>query len=264
MTAERTAREPIATTFSTSIGAANPDRVSLRDLDLAADVIGAMSYTETLLLAVTGRRPSPAEVRVTDAVLVSLIDHGMQPSALVSRLTFDAAPDALQGAIAAGLLGAGSSVLGSMDHAARLLDEIGGAVRAGAEERAAVTAAVDALLADDRKIPGVGHRLHKRRDPRASRLLEVSAREGIAEDEIRRLHLIAELAAERTGTALPVNATGAAAAILLGVGLPWRLQRGVAVISRAAGLLAHIGEESEQPISPEFRRVLRAATWLDD
>lgn len=264
MNAERNAREPIPTSFSTAIGGANTERVELRGLDLSGDVIGSMSYTETLLLAVTGRRPAPAAVRVTDAVLVSLIDHGMQPSALVSRLTFDAAPDALQAAIAAGLLGAGSSVLGSMDHAARLLDEIGSVVRSGVDERLAAADAVTAILSEGRKIPGVGHRLHKRRDPRATRLLEVAAAEGIAEDEIRRLRLVADIAAERTGATLPINATGAAAAILLGVGLPWRLQRGVAVISRAAGLLAHIGEEIEQPISPEIRRVLRAASWLDE
>lgn len=253
---------PVA--FTTEIGHANTERITLRGADLTADLMGQASYTEVLLLAVTARRPSRAEVRVTDAVLVSLVDHGMQPSALASRITYSAAPDAVQGAIAAGLLGAGNSVLGSMDQAGRMLTAIDQEVALGTEESEAVSSAVDRLLAVGERIPGLGHRLHRHEDPRATRLLEIAAEEGIAEAESRRLRLAAEIAVERTGKRLPINATGAAAAILLAVGIPWKLQRGVAIISRAAGLLAHIGEEIERPITAEVRRALRNASWLGE
>ena len=250
--------------FVTGIGHANESRITLRGADLTADLMGTATYTEVLLLAVTERRPTPHEVRVTDAVLVSLVDHGMQPSALASRITFSAAPDAVQGAIAAGLLGAGNSVLGSMDQAARLLTRIDDAVQGGRSELDAVSTAVDALLASGERVPGVGHRLHKKEDPRATRLMAIAVEEGIAVAEIRRLRQVAETVVSRTGKRLPINATGAAAAILLAVGIPWKLQRGVAIISRAAGLLAHIGEEIEHPITAEVRRALREASWLED
>lgn len=247
--------------ITTNVGRANPQRIELRGHDLVNDLMGQASYTETLLLGITGRRPSPAEIHVVDAVLVSLVDHGLQPSALAARLTYAAAPDAVQGALAAGLLGAGSELLGSMEQAGKLLSAIGEAVRGGAAAATAAEREVSRLLAADLRVPGFGHQLHRDGDPRASRLLQVARETGIAGDEVGWLALIgAEL--KRTDRPVAPNATGVAAAILLGVGIPWRLHRGVAIVSRAAGLLAHIAEEIKQPITPLVRDALRRASWL--
>ncbi|MBE1489542.1 citryl-CoA lyase [Plantactinospora soyae] len=250
--------------ISTNVGHANAQRIELRRYDLVDDLIGHTSYTETLLLTVTGRRPSAAQVGAVDAVLVSLVDHGMQPSALAARLTYSAAPDALQGALAAGVLGAGSSLLGSMEQAGKLLADIGAEVRAGTGPRGAAERAVNRILDDGRRVPGFGHGLHRDGDPRAIRLLEVASELGVAVEETGWLAAVGAAIEERTGRRLVVNATGAAATILLGVGIPWHLHRGLAIISRTAGLLAHIGEELDQPIAPQVRNALREASWLTE
>lgn len=250
--------------ITTSVGHANAQRIELRRFDVVEELIGYASYTETLLLAVTGKRPSSAQARAVDAVLVSLVDHGMQPSALAARLTYSAAPDALQGALAAGVLGAGSSLLGSMEQAGKMLHEIGTAVRAGKRLRAAAEDAVGRILDDGQKVPGFGHLLHRDGDPRARRLLQVATELGVAGEETDSLAVVGAVINERTGRNLVVNATGAAAAILLGVGIPWHLHRGVAIVSRTAGLLAHIGEERDRPIAPQVRNALREASWLDE
>lgn len=257
-------RQVRALGMSTNIGRANSRRIELRGYDLVDDLIGKVSYAEALLLAVTGRRPTSAEVGALDAVLVSLIDHGMQPSALAARLTYSGAPDAVQGAMAAGLLGAGSSLLGSMEQVGRLLSDIGEAVRAGTDPRSAAKREVTRILEETRRVPGFGHRLHHHGDPRGTRLLQVAETLGVATEEMSWLTMVGAEIEAQTGRRVAVNATGAAAAILLGIGVPWRLQRGIAIVSRAAGLLAHIGEEVESPITPAVRSALRAASWLDD
>jgi citrate synthase len=264
MGTERSEANPLLGGVSTQVGHANAERITLRGHDLVDDLLGHASYTETLLLAVTGRRPSHATVRVVDAVLVSLVDHGMQPSALASRLTYAAAPDAVQGAMAAGLLGAGSSLLGAMEQTGKLLHDIGAAARAGTPPRDAARLEVEGTIAAGRRVAGFGHALHRDGDPRGRRLLEVAAEAGVAADETGWLALVGEELEAQTGRSLAVNATGAAGAILLGAGVPWRLHRGVAIVSRAAGLLAHIGEEVDQPITPHVRTALRQASWLHE
>lgn len=248
--------------LTTAIGHANSRRVHLRGHDLVDELLGRRSYTEALLLAVKGELPTRPEAAAVDAVLVSLIDHGMQPSALAARMTYSAAPDAVQGAMAAGLLGTGGSILGSMEQAGEMLHDIGTSVAGGATAEDAAATVVGDILAAGRKVPGFGHRLHRAGDPRGARLLGVAADLGVATDEIVWLDHVRVRVRALTGRELMVNATGAAAAILLAVGIPWQLHRGVAMVSRAAGLIAHIGEEIAQPVTPELRRALRAASWL--
>lgn len=253
----------MAEPMRTDVGHANAERITLRGHDVV-DLVGQVSFTQAALLAITGAMPTAAEVRVADAVFVTFIDHGLQPSALAARLTYAVAPEAVQGAVAAGLLGVGSKILGTLEQTGRLLVEVADAVEAGATEDDAVADVVAAELAAGRRIPGIGHALHRDGDPRARPLLAVAAREGVAADEIRRLHAIVDLTTARTGKALPANAAGVSAALLLGIGVPWRLQRGFSMISRAAGLVAHIGEEIERPLAPAVRESLRAASWLSE
>ncbi|MEV4097910.1 citryl-CoA lyase [Streptosporangium saharense] len=253
--------------IGTAVGAADEHHVQVRGLDLVDDLIGELTYTEVALLAVTGRRPTPAEAKVVDAVLVSLLDHGLTPSALAARLTFWSAPEAIQGAVAAGLLGAGSVLLGSMEGCGRLLtdvaDDVADHVATGAEAREAVDTRLRAIVDAGGRIPGLGHSLHRDGDPRAGKLLAVARDQGVAARHVEHLELVVERAAALTGKALPLNATGAAAALLLEVGVPWRLHRGFALMSRTAGLVAHVGEELESPIAPAVRAALRAASRIE-
>ncbi|MER7212837.1 citryl-CoA lyase [Streptosporangium sp. NPDC000239] len=249
--------------IGTAVGAADEHHVQVRGLDLVDDLIGELTYTEVALLAVTGRRPTPAETKVVDAVLVSLLDHGLTPSALAARLTFWSAPEAIQGAVAAGLLGAGSVLLGSMEGCGRLLTDIADDVADGAAARDAVETRLRAIVDAGGRIPGLGHSLHRDGDPRAGKLLDVARDQKVAARHVEHLELVVELAAALTGKALPLNATGAAAALLLEVGVPWRLHRGFALMSRTAGLVAHIGEELESPLAPAVRAALRTASRIE-
>lgn len=257
-------RRTVQLELGTAIGWANTHSVSVRGLDVVDDLIGEVTYTEMALLTVTGRRPTQAEVRVVDAVLVSLVDHGLQPSALVTRLTYHVAPEAIQAAVAAGLLGAGSLILGSMEACGRLLSAIRDDVAAGGVLNDAVSARVRAITDSGGRIPGVGHALHRDGDPRATKLLAVAGREGVASAEVDSLLSVVEQAALITQRQLPLNTTGVAAALLLGVGIPWQLHRGFALMSRCAGLVAHVGEELDSPITPAVRQALRDASWLEE
>src|SRR3979409_92421 len=92
---------------STWIGTTTPDTITVAGLDLPSEVMGRLTLTELAYLLVSKREPTAGERRVLDAVLVSLADHGLTPSALAARLTYTGAPEAIQGAVAAGLLGPG-------------------------------------------------------------------------------------------------------------------------------------------------------------
>src|SRR5512141_1676936 len=97
--------------FPTSLGTSTPDRILLMGEDLT-DLMGTVGFGELAFWLVTLRRPTPGETRVFEAVLVALADHGFTPTAIAARLTYLSAPDSLQGALAAGLLGGGSRFLG--------------------------------------------------------------------------------------------------------------------------------------------------------
>jgi citrate synthase len=186
-------------------------------------------------------------------VLISLVDHGVTPSALAARLTYSSAPEALQGAVAAGLLGAGTVLLGSMEAAGQLLDQI---AETGTAEGARQV--VQSWRDAGRRIPGLGHALHKEADPRADPLLRVADDAGLSGRYVAAVRGLPEAMEAATGHRLPLNATGAVAALLLELGLPWQMHRGVALASRAVGLLAHVMDEAADPISPALREAFRA------
>src|SRR5918995_1328872 len=118
------------TWLRTGIGASDADSITLMGRDLATDLMGNVTLTELTFLMVQRRMPSPEETRLLDAVLVSLADHGLTPTVLAARLTHTGAPESIQGAIAAGLLGAGSVFLGVVEDTVRFLDAAGDDVEA--------------------------------------------------------------------------------------------------------------------------------------
>jgi citrate synthase len=240
----------------TNLATHDADHIWVRGVDLAGEAMDGMSFGGIVLLLITGRKPEPVEVRLVDAVLVSLVEHGMTPSAMVSRVTYSLAPDSIQGAVAAGLLGIGGTVLGSMEGCGELLEEVELRVAAGEGRLAVVTDIIGRLRAAGRRVPGIGHAFHKRGDPRAIRLMAMAEELGYAAGHLETLRMLAG-AASSDGKPLPINVTGAVAAVLLGIGLPWQLHRGFALIARTAGLVAHIGEERESPITGSIRALIR-------
>jgi len=178
---------------------------------------------------------------------VAIAEHGLVPSVQAARMTYAAGPEAMQGAVAAGILGCGSVILGSAENAGRFLSDV--RARAdGGDLAAAARAAIEDCRAAKRPFPGYGHPLHRTADPRAARVLTVAAEAGLAGP-----HAAAARAAERaivevTGKSLVLNVSGAIPAVLLGVGYPVAALRGVPMLARTASLIAHLNEELADPI----------------
>ncbi len=244
-------RSPDPEYLQTSIGWSTADRITLAGQDLPADIMGRLSLTELAYLLLVKREPTPGERRLLDAVLVSLADHGLTPSALAARLTYTGAPEAIQGAVAAGLLGAGSVFLGPTGDTAQFLAQ---ALRDHAGDTDDETLhevarrAVAARVAASERVPGLGHPVHRVTDPRTPRLYELAEEEGLLGPHLRLLRLVATVHEETTGRRLPINGAGAGGALLVDLGVPPDSVRGFVLIARTAGLVAHIAEEAEHPI----------------
>jgi citrate synthase len=215
-----------------------------RDADLVEDLMGKKTFTEVMLMQILGRTPRPVDIRITDVVLIVLMEHGLTPSAIATRLIYMSAPENLQGAVSAGLLAVGSSFIGTMENCSGLLDRITAASNPDAEalDIAQHYKAIKAA------VPGFGHHLHKPVDPRAYKLLEMGRAEpDLQGDKIRALEILSKAVDTVAGRLITINATGAVAALLGEIGIPTSVMRGFAVISRSAGLVAHIVEEQQSP-----------------
>lgn len=235
-----------STTPHTAISASTTDTIVVRGRDLTGELIGRTSFTAYFHLLVTGRDASAVELAVLDATLVAIAEHGFVPSVQAARMTYAAAPDALQGAVAAGLLGCGSVILGAAEAAGRLLHEVVTAAAASDLESAA-EAAVRARVDLRQPIPGYGHPLHKMRDPRVDALFDVARRAGADQTYIEVAQCIEGLLPRMVGKSLMLNVSAAIPAVLLGIGFPLAGLKGVPLLARTAGLIAHLVEESETP-----------------
>jgi citrate synthase len=215
--------------------------------------MGHSSFADVAFLLASGREPSERESRLFNAVLVALAEHGLTPTALAARFTYTGAPEALQGALAAGLLGAGTVFLGPVEDTARFLHEILVELPTDVDDAdvdlAGLAAeAVEAAVVAGRKIPGLGHPIHKQTDPRTPRIYAIAEETGLAGRHLRLLEHVAAAHRKATGKALPINGAGAAGAALADLGFPPFLARGFALLARVAGLVGHLAEEAESPI----------------
>jgi citrate synthase len=218
--------------------------MSYRDVDLVEDLIGKKTFTEVMIMQILGRDARPVDLRIVDAVLVTLMEHGMTPSAIATRLIYMSAPENLQGAVASGLMAVGSRFVGTMENCSRLLDR----VRQAADGEAEALAIAREFHASRRALPGFGHHLHKPDDPRSIKLLALAEAEPeLQGDSLKALRLLASAIDATYGKHITINATGAVAALLSEIGVPTDLMRGFAVISRAAGLVSHVAEEQQSP-----------------
>ncbi|MGH9031093.1 MAG: citryl-CoA lyase [Acidimicrobiia bacterium] len=245
----------------TWIGSSDADRITVAGRDLPAEIMGRLSLTELAYLLVTRREATPGQRRILDAVLVSLADHGLTPSALAARFTYTGAPEAIQASVAAGLLGAGSVFLGPAGDTAQFLADAlgehpGEPGEAGLRDLA--EQAVAARRTAGQRVPGLGHPVHREEDPRTPRLYELAEEEGLLGPHLRLLRLVAVANEDATGRHLPINGAGAAGAALADVGVPPASVRGFVLIGRTAGLVAHLAEEAEHPIGrPLWQEVER-------
>jgi citrate synthase len=224
---------------STRISHASADRVDVRGRDLAGDLMGRLGFTEYFHLLLTGREPTEDERFFLDLVLVSIAEHGLMPSNVAARMTFAADPGSLQGAVAAGILGAGPVILGATEECAKLLEQA--RVRGAGE-------AVREIRDAKGRVPGFGHPLHRQLDPRAERILQLADERAVGGTYVALARELRVAVEETWGWPLTLNVSLAIAAVLLDLGYPPFVARAVPILARTAGLLAHLQEEEEHPI----------------
>ena len=230
-----------------AICTSDADTITVRGHDLCGDIIGKMDFTSYFWLLVTGATPSETQRFFANAVLTAIAEHGLVPSVVAARMTYAAAPEAFHGAVAAGLLGCGSVVLGSAEVAGRCYADL---VAATGDAAIADVAAegIRRLRAEKRAIPGFGHPQHAAGDPRALLLLDLAERHGIVGPHITMLYAIRDALPDVIGRALPINVNGAIPAVMLDVGFPVAALKGISLLARTASLIAHLQEETERPI----------------
>jgi citrate synthase len=233
---------------SSAISTADFERVTVRGRDLAADLMGSVSFTDFFFFLATGRMPSVEQRFFLDLALVAIAEHGLTPSVQAARMTYAADPSALQGAVAAGVLGCGTVVLGTADLARVLIDEVLARIDVGASPDEAAEQIARERRAAGRPMPGFGHPLHKPADPRADRMIALARERGVAGRGVDCATRLTGAVARAWGKPLPMNVSMAIAATLRDLDVPASLVRGVPILARTAGLLAHLGEEAEAPI----------------
>lgn len=228
--------------WRTAIAFGDKHSVVLRGYDLL-DLVGNVSFAEAFLLLARGELPPPGHARLLEAMMVSVLDHGIVPSSIVTRyLASSGTP--LQAAVAGGVLSFGDTYGGACEQLGEQLALRAGAVREGKISRdLAAKEIVAHFRASGSKVPGYGHALHPEGDPRVPRLYAIADQNGVTgeysrlgksvEDELRRVK----------GRPLPMNQDGALAALGLDMGLDWRLLRALAFVPRSAGLAVHAVEE---------------------
>ena len=238
--------------LKSDLGWSTADKIVVRGHDLVDELLGKASLGDVAFLELKGRLPTKKESVVFNAITVTLVEHGMTPSAIAARLTYYGAPESLQGAVAAGLLGMGDRFGGSAEAAARMLQEALQEAEPRVDLQALASRIVGEHKAVKRTIAGLGHPVHKPVDPRTARLFELAAANGFSGRYVELMQRVGDEATRAYGRDLPVNATGAIGAIASELGISWRVCRGLAVMARAIGLVAHLQEEMDEPLAPEI------------
>jgi citrate synthase len=243
----------------TRISQASPDRVEVRGRDLAADVMGRLTFTEYAHLLLTGREPTEDERFFFDVLLVSIAEHGLMPSNVAARMTLAADPGSLHGAVAAGLLGAGPVLLGTAETCALLLEELQARVAGGEEPDAVASEAARRLHDAGDRLPGFGHPLHRPVDPRAERILQLADERRVSGSHVRLARSLRDAAADVWQKPLPMNVSMPIAAVLLDLGYGPGVVNAVPILARTAGLLAHLVEERQEPVGFALAAAAEAA-----
>lgn len=239
----RDSKGPESSGAVTRICGYDADSISVRGRDLVADLMGSYSFTEAFLLQALGELPDERQRQIVDAVLVTIMEHGLVPSAVVARLTHYGAPESYQGAIAAGLLGVGDRYAGTASECGALLERIVDG-EAGEAERI-----VREYREARRPLPGFGHPIHQETDPRVARLLAIVGETGCDGQYLAAMQELEETLNRVLGKHLVTNISAAIGAALAEAGIPSGMMRGVILVARCAGLVGHLFEESRNPIA---------------
>lgn len=231
-----------------AISTSTHEAITVRGKDLCRDIMGKVDFTSYFWFLVTGEEPSETQVFFANAVLAAIAEHGLVPSVVASRMTFAAAPEAFQGAVAAGLLGCGSVVLGSAEVCGQFIAALCEKARESGDIEGEALNGVRSLRARKKAIPGFGHPLHSEGDPRANLLFSMAEDRGVVGEHVAMLRAVKAAIPEVIGRDLPVNVNGAIPTVMLDVGFPLAALKGISLLARTASLIGHLHEESERGI----------------
>src|SRR4051795_3170626 len=195
-----------------------PDRIEVRGRDLTGDLMGRLSFTEYFHLLLTGAEPTDDQRFFLDLLLVSIAEHGLMPTNVAARMTLAADPGSLQGAVAAGILGAGPVLLGTSEECARLLEQAQERVAAGGEPAAVAGDLAREIHSSGSRLPGFGHPVHRPLDPRAERILELADERGVSGPYVELARAFRDAAATVWGRPLTLNVSMPIAAVMLDLG----------------------------------------------
>jgi len=248
---------------SSRIGQAYPDRVEVRGRDLARDLMGRLSFTELFHLLLTGDEPTDDQRFFLDVLLVSFAEHGMMPTNVAARMTLAAAPESLQGALAAGILGAGPVILGTSEACAQLLEDAQRNVSQGSSPAEVAAEIAGAFHRHGTRIPGFGHPVHRPVDPRAERILALADERGASGPHVLLARALRDAAAGEWGRPLTMNVAMPTAAVMLDLGFPASVVKSVPLLARTAGLLAHLAEERARPIGLDLAKAAEDAVTYE-
>jgi citrate synthase len=235
-----------------NISQARPDRVEVRGRDLTGDLMGRLTFTEYFHLLLTGREATDEQRFFLDLLLVAIAEHGMMPTNVAARMTLAADPGSLQGAVAAGILGAGPVILGTSEACADLLTEAKRKVDGGRNPEEAAMDLAKGFHGAGERVPGFGHPVHKPLDPRAEKILELADEHEVSGAYAGLARAFREAVREVWGKPLTMNVSMPMAAVMLDLGFEAETVKAVPILARAAGLLAHLAEERENPIGLEM------------
>ena len=224
-----------------SISQAYPDRVEVRGRDLTGDLMGRVGFTAYFHLLLTGSEPTDEQLEFLDLMLVAIAEHGLMPSNVAARMTLAADPESLQGAVAAGILGAGPLLLGTSAECARLLSGALGAGTTPDEVARGSTQRASACRAS--AIPCTGRSTLARSGSSSWRTHAASAARTSPSPVS-----CATPSPTTWGKPLPMNVSMPIAAVLLDLGFPVAAVESVPILARTASLLAHLAEERERPL----------------
>jgi citrate synthase len=226
----------------------DPHRIEIRGKDLANEIMGHYGFTDFFFFLVTGKKPTEDQRFFLDLLLVSIAEHGLTPTAQAARMTLAAAPDSLQGAVAAGILGCGTVVLGTAELCAKVLAEAAARVAAGEDSNEVVSDIASTTRRQGGKMPGFGHPIHHPVDPRAERILALAEERGVAGRHVDLLKRLRPAVATAWGKPLPLNVSGPIAAVLMDLDFPPTMIKAVPILARTAGILGHLAEEQRRPL----------------
>jgi citrate synthase len=237
----------VSAEFQTTISDVQEGRVVIRGFS-HEEIMETLTYAEATFLTLVGRLPSPAEGKLTNAMLTSLLDHGFVAATVSAARYIASGNPEFVPAVSGGLLAAGQNTL-SPEHSFELIEHARAIKeRDGLSDEDAARVVIDEVRAAGRRVPGFGHPIHRDGDFRARVLFDLADELGLDGDATRLYRAIhAEFVRQTGKTNVPINIDGCLACLGMDLGLTAQQTVSLALLAVLPGLMAHVIEEIDSP-----------------